>query len=450
MPAKRITPQSITGQLGANLIEHIVLQMKYVWRPLLIFDVGVDGEIEICDPVTGEATNAIIKVQAKATTRPFQAETPESFEYPCEQRDLDYWLRGNAPVILIVCRPDADEAYWVSVKHYFRELSAQKTHKVHFNKLHDRFDVTCATDLKRLALPRDSGTYFAPLPKKELLYTNLLQVASYAPRIHIADTDYRSREDIWGKFNSLGVKVGPEWMLSNKRIMSFHNLEEPPFSSICDLGTHESFDSGEWADTTDKNQKRDFVQLLNLCLKERTRLLGLRFYNNEERKYFYFSPTRDLRTRKVQYQSLQRQARREVFKKYTKKTDPTQRAYCRHSAFKGSFLRVGDEWYLEITPTYHFTRDGYTEDPYREDRLKGIKRLERNPAVIGHLLMWADYLRRPIRSLFAQEYPFLSFGNLARLEIDTGLPDELWYAAEEGQDAVSMKAYENQPRLFGL
>src|SRR5574341_981408 len=163
MPAKRITPQSITGQLGANLIEHIVLQMKYVWRPLLIFDVGVDGEIEICDPVTGEATNAIIKVQAKATTRPFQAETPESFEYPCEQRDLDYWLRGNAPVILIVCRPDTHEAYWVSVKDYFKDASVLKTSRISFDKQRDKFDSSCGPALRDLALPKDSGIYFSPL-----------------------------------------------------------------------------------------------------------------------------------------------------------------------------------------------------------------------------------------------------------------------------------------------
>ena len=109
MAGKKVAPQGVIGQLGANLIERIVLRMNYIWRPTSIFVVGIDGEIELCDPATGEATNNIVKVQAKATTRPFQAETPDSFEYLCEQRDLDYWLRGNAPVVLIVCRPDTDE-----------------------------------------------------------------------------------------------------------------------------------------------------------------------------------------------------------------------------------------------------------------------------------------------------------------------------------------------------
>ncbi len=424
--------------------------MKYVWRPLLIFDVGVDGEIEICDPVTGEATNATIRVQAKATTRPFQAETTESFEFSCDQKDLDYWLRGNAPVILIVCRPETNEAYWVSIKDFFRELSSQKTRKVQFNKLRDRFDLACAVKLKELAIPKDIGIYFAPLPKREVLYTNLLRVASFPQKMYIAETDYRTPGDIWKEFKSMAVKVGPEWMLSNKRIISFQNLGEPPFNSICDLGTFESFDSNEWAYTDDGDKKRDFVRLLKLCLQERMRLLGLRFYENEKLKYFFFPATRDLKTRKVRYQSIQNKVSREVFKQYFKKSDPTQRAYCRHSAFKGYFQRMGNEWYLEITPTYHFTSDGFREDPLRAERLKGIKRLERNPAVIGHLLMWADFLQRPIRNLFTQVDPFLSFGNLATVGIDTGLPDNIWYAAEEGEDAASMKATVNQPRLFGL
>lgn len=446
---KKISPQSIIGQLGANLIERIVLQMKCVWRPLLIFDVGIDGEIEICDPVTGEATNAIIKVQAKATKQPFQAETADSFEYLCEQRDLDYWLRGNAPVILIVCRPDTNEAYWVSIKDYFKELATQKTRKVYFNKQRNRFDASCAPTLKQLALPKDSGLYFAPLQKTEKLYSNLLKVASFGPTLYLAETDYRKRGEVWAKFNSMELKVAPEWILTNKRILSFHNLEEYPFNTICDLGTLDSFDTSEWADTEDEDQKRDFVRLLNLCLKERAWLLGLRF--NKDYEYYYFRATKSLKTLKVSYQSIQRQVSREVFKMYTKKSNPNQRAYCRHSAVKGYFLRLGGDWYLEITPTYHFTSNGYDEDRFRAEHLKGIKRLERNPAVIGQLLMWADYLRRPTRNLFSmEEYPFLSFGELATETINTSLPDNVWYQAEESGELQNLRASDNQLRLLGL
>jgi len=64
--------------------------------------------------------------------------------------------------------------------------------------------------------------------------------------------------------------------------------------------------------------------------------------------------------------------------------------------------------------------------------------------------MWSDYLRRQTRGLFSTEYPFLSFGSLATVSIEAGIPDETWYQSEEGNEAASMGAGENQPDLIGL
>lgn len=447
---KKVTPQSIIGQQGASLVEHIILSMKYIWRPILIFDVGVDGEIEICDPASGEAMNATIRVQIKATTKPFHAETADSFEYYCEQKDLDYWLRGNASMILIVCRPDTNEAYWVSIKDYFSELAVLKSRKIHFNKNRNRFDINCAEQLKELSLPKDSGIYFAPLSKTELLFSNLLQVKSFSPKLYVASTDYRKRGEIWANLNALNIKISSEWILTNKQIISFQNLEQYPYTKICDSGTIETFDTNIWANSLNVDRKREFVQLLNVSLKERAYLLGLKLYLDKNHNHFFFPATKGLRTRKVWYQSLQQRVSREVFKQYQKKKDPSQRAYCRHSAFKGYFLRIGQDWYLEITPTYHFTSDGYDIDPFASDRLKGIKRLDRNPAVLGQLLMWADLLSKPIQSLFSSEYLFLSFGELVRLEINNSIPDDIWYQAEEGEEAESLNIKDNQLGVLGL
>ena len=436
---KKITSQSLIGQQGVNHIERIVQEMGYIWRPTPIFDVGIDGEIEIRDSTTGEMTNAIIKVQSKATTQRFRAETNNSFEYRCEQKDLDYWLQGNVPIILIVCRPDTDEAYWVSVRDYFSDPAAQKTHKVLFDKQRNRFDGSCAAALKKLALPKDSGIYFAPLQKIETLYTNLLKVTSLAPKIYVAGTSYRREGSIWEKFNSMEVRVGSEWILTDKKIFSFHKLDEPPFDAICNLRTCKSFDTREWSDSKDEDTKRQFVKLLNKCLREKTKLLGLEF--NETHKHYHFRPTRELRIRKVSYRSLEKKVSREVFKQYVKKNDPTQKTYCRHSAFKGHFLRLSNEWYLEISPTYHFTSDGYWKHMFRAELLQGIKRMDRNPAVLGQVLMWADYLSQS--TLFSSEYPFLHFGQLATVDINTSLPDSVWSKSEE-KDTSEEEDVENQ------
>ena len=441
--AKKVTSQSIIGQQGVNLIERIVQEMGYVWRATSIFDVGIDGEIEIRDPKTSEMTNTIIKVQAKATTKPFQAETNDSFEYSCTEKDLEYWLRGNVPIILVVCRPDTDEAYWVSIRDYFSDPTVQKTRKVRFGKQRDRFDAPCAASLKEFALPKDSGIYFAPLQETETLYTNLLKVTSFARNIYVAGTNYRREGEVWSEFNSIGATVGPEWILIDKKIFSFHKLDEPPFDAICDLGTSESFDTREWASSQDEDTKRQFVQLLNKCLSEKTRLLGLEF--NKTHKHYHFRPTRELRIRKVSYQNLKKRDNREVFKQYVKKNDPSQRSYCRHSAFEGHFLRFGDEWYLEITPTYHFTSDGYSKHKFRAELLQGIKRLDRNRAVLGQLLMWADYLSQS--TLFSAEYPLLRFGQLATVDINASLPDGVWSKSEE-KDTSEEEDTDNQLELL--
>lgn len=154
-----------------------------------------------------------------------------------------------------------------------------------------------------------------------------------------------------------------------------------------------------------------------------------------------------MKTRRESYQSNQRQVSRDVFEQYTKRDDPSQTAFCRHSAFEGQFLRLGDEWYLEITPTYHFTSDGYTEDKFRVERLQKIKRLDRNQAVLGHLRMWAVYLSRP-QDLLSVNYSFLRFGLLVTVDINTSLNDDVWSNVEEEDESKKLRKTDNQLELF--
>ena len=78
-------------------------------------------------------------------------------------------MQGNSPVILVVFRPQSEEAYWVSVKDYFRDLVMRTARKVYFDKKRDRFDESCGETLASLAVPRDAGLYFAPPPKRETI-----------------------------------------------------------------------------------------------------------------------------------------------------------------------------------------------------------------------------------------------------------------------------------------
>src|ERR1039458_2415978 len=96
---KRITKNSLLGEQGIALIHQRVLEMGYLWYPTGGLEAGIDGLIELRDPVTGAVRNSIVQVQSKATDSSFEGETDNGFFFVCDERDLDYWLNGNAPVI---------------------------------------------------------------------------------------------------------------------------------------------------------------------------------------------------------------------------------------------------------------------------------------------------------------------------------------------------------------
>jgi len=95
-------------------------------------------------------------------------------EWLCTQRDLDYWLQGNAPVVLIVVRPRTEEAYWLPIKEYFRDLSNKVNRLIVFDRVRNRFEVACAPEFSKLAIPREIGVYRPVDPEAEKLYLNLL------------------------------------------------------------------------------------------------------------------------------------------------------------------------------------------------------------------------------------------------------------------------------------
>jgi hypothetical protein len=80
---------------------------------------------------------------------------------------------------------------------------------------------------------------------------------------------------------------------------------------------------------------------------------------------------------------------------------------------------------LALSPTYHFTRDGYAESRYSGEYLKRIKQIEGHEAV-GHLTrFWAGYLRSH-HDLFSTPDHRLRFGLLAEIDLAHGIDDAYW------------------------
>ncbi|MCC5646243.1 DUF4365 domain-containing protein [Nostoc sp. CHAB 5824] len=449
MSRKKIGQSDIIGQQGINIIEEVVLSMGFLWYPTGGVEAGIDGIIEIRDFQTGEVTNCILQVQSKATQKTLlQAENENSFECRFKERDIDYWLQGNAPVILIVIKTSTKEAFWVAVKDYFWDAKRRQSKKVTFDKRFNRFDVNARDALIKLAVPQNSGLYLAPRPKLEKLYSNLLRVSQLAEHLYTACTFTEDESKAYSALQKVGRNLGQEWLLKENIVLSFHDLREAPWTEICDLGTVEQHGLDEWSLSNQLERQQEFVWLLNKVLREKVKE-DLSF--DQKKKCYYFKPTNDLLARRYYYRSLSKKTHRDVFQPYLKKNS-TEVAYYRHSAFEGQFIRIGSDWFLEITPTYFFTRDGYTRDKFEKEHLSGIKRLEKNPAVFGQLIMWAEYLITPAQGdLFIQNYPFLQFFEpLEEFEIEVGIEDDIWLSNEDDETSALLEESLNNLPLFKM
>ncbi len=451
-PGKRVTKQAEIGQLGVNLIEQIVLKMGSAWHPTNpSLDAGIDGEIELVDPSTREATNAVLRVQSKATMLPFPGETDEGFEWSCDERDLRYWLSGNAPVLLIVSRPHLSEAYWVSVKDYFSTPEHQHARRVHFNKKTMRFSPASREQLFGLAVPRDTGIYFAPRPRPETLFANLLKVSALPPRLWLAETALRSGAEVVAKLRERSVEK-PAFTARDKRILSAHNLTEPEWSDIVDRGTVEEFAVGDWADATEKDLLGRFVELLNHCLTARCRRIGC--VRHKDDGMYYFAATADLSPRVQPYRSVKEITNRAVFASYRFEAGDRagQVSFYRHSAFFGQFRRYDGQWFLQIDPSYYFSIDGQRRHPHYEGKLKGIKALEKNATLLGQVVMWASLLRTrdggSDDNHVTGDDLFLKFGELAEFTLEVGIDDSAWLPNEDKGTAAAVKKTLDDLPLF--
>lgn len=432
--SKRILPTSFTGHKGVLLIDSIVTAMGWLFTPTLAHtDGGVDGFIEIRRNDTDELTNLILQVQSKATANEWPAETEDSFEFRCSERDLAYWLQGNTPVILVVSRPDTKEAYWVSVREYFQDLAARKARKVHFNKKTNRFDASAAALLCDLAAPVDSGLYSEPPPKCESLLSNLLPVAHFPSHLYLACTEHRDPAKIDEELRKNETHPGHEWFLKEEKLFSFHDLTRRPWTSVVDAGTIERFNATDWATSDDVERRRDFVRLLNQALRSFFAARGIwRFAPKESAPVYYFAPGIKGIERRESWEGAV-DADRYVVKAIHAKSDETRIVCYRHQAVRPRFDRFGTKWYLVVEPTYHFTRDGEIPSGYREEYLSGLKRIEKNQAVANNVRFWEAFLVR--QDLFMKQNESLAFDRAVRFDAEFGIPEDSWLAKADAEEA---------------
>ena len=439
---KKIRQQSIIGEKGVNLVQRVALEMGCLWHPTGGVEAGIDGWIEFRDTQTEEMLGVFVFVQSKATEGAFQAETMDTLEYRCDEADLEYWLSSTAPIILVRSRPATNEAYWVPIQEYFRDPARRRSRRITFDKRRDRFDSNAKGALFAMSVGPAGGIALAPPPKSETLLSNLLKVEEYPKSIYVAETLFRSARELSQHLRAAGRPEVVEWVLRSGRLLSIGDLREDPWVSLCDQGTVDEIAASEWAMSDDLDRQKEFVQVLNQCLRAMLRRHDVLFWHRQERYYFASTGSKP---RRLRHRATRRSSVRTVVQVYQSLRDTSRVSFYRHNALEAQFRRFADNWYLQITPTYHFTRDGREPAPFYESLLKGIKVLERNPAVRGQVLLWASLLSTGGPELFEHIYPHLRFGRLADFRTELGIEDQVWLSREE--DSANAEAKVEIPVL---
>lgn len=246
MSEKKLTDQQLLGEQGVSLISLAVSGMGFVWRPTSQHDTGIDGEIELRSSTTGAMSGLLLKVQSKAVSA-FANDSAENFDYWPEQRDVDYWLKHNVPVILVVSRPNTGEVYWQPVQ----EPSGQvRSRKFRFNKQRDALDAGAAGRLVELVRQQSAGAGGIALKRPERLVSNLLPVTKLPARLYLADTPYRTPKDVTDALQ--GRSLSFEFALRNKRVLTVRDLTDPRYEFLCDRGTVEDFPVEQWSTSKDR------------------------------------------------------------------------------------------------------------------------------------------------------------------------------------------------------
>ncbi|MWA04573.1 DUF4365 domain-containing protein [Actinomadura sp. LD22] len=416
---KKIGLGSHIGDSGVALIHQMVNRMGFVWHERTgTLDAGIDGEIELRDPSTGEVANRVIFVQSKASDRPFPGENDQSFHYLCKQADIDYWMSADNPVLLICSHPQTGEAWWMHIQSWFADPSHRASGRIDFDKRTQSFDHSTSHRLLNLADPHGHAHVAVADDRQESLTSNLLKVTIPALLYRARTTITDPREVITQQQESGTADLRRDFILRRGYLHSWLPPQETTLGHVT-RGATDAIETAEWA--SDPNRQRWLVQLLNYAL-QRDVNVDCDWHNG--RKIVYFRATADLRQRQIRGASGRA---RSVFHPKFKKNKPEEISYCKHAALEWKFLQFGGEWYCALSPTFHYTRDGYRDSLFLSEYLTGIKQLDRNPAVCGHTRMWATYLKGDEGVLVPRE-TILTYGNLLDFTANRAIDDASWLA----------------------
>ncbi len=427
--SKIMTRQQLAGSEGESLVRKRANAMGFLYAPYNPPEAGIDGFLEIRDPVTGAVSGRFVAAQVKTTDDGiYTAETDQGFEYLMDTRDVEYWRGSNIPVIVVLVHLGRNEAWWKSVD----TGTGTGERRLRIDKTRDRFDKAARDAIAELCVAKSGwGVWFPPLKSGEAGHLNMLEVV-LPEDIFVAASPFKTGRAALAELLEHDARPPDDWVIRAGQFMSFRDPREGPLARIVDEGAVEPIGADELAFPDDEADERNMIELLRRTLG--MQLDGLLAFNRDQ-KAFYFPADPDGIERTYYYMSLKQQTSAGVVRKYE---NDGKLKFVRHHAFEPRFWRVGSMWLLSVTPTFVFTWDGIRPDRFAAGRLTGKKQREYNSSLLGQFIMWRHLLTRlgqrdEADQLFELEpekaHP-LRFLPVDTLDLPRGVPDELWRASE--------------------
>ena len=421
---KKLSNNQLTGQRGELLAADRTLSMGFAFDGRNRLETGVDAFIELRDPQSGQTLAKWLGAQVKTTdSDSYSYEDNAGFEYLLKPDDLAYWRGSNIPLIIILVRLSDASMYWKPVD--AGEVSEPR--RLRFNKAADRFDKEAADRVAALCIDRNRlGSHVPPMLTGEPLHLTMVRVV-LPERVYVGSSLFASGREAARELVTADPHAPFDWVIHDRRFLSFRNPDGTALTEIVDDGSVEGVETETVAFADDMDEENTFIHLLARTLS--VQLENDLVYDREARA-LYFRPLGPNRPRKFRYRSLVNETSAEVVSVWRGKE--ARVGSVRHHAFIPRFQRIGDDWFLSVSPTFVFTRDGYRPHPNASALIAGKKKKEKNGAIRGQFVMWRDLLMRS--SAISGGLPFecedrhapLRFEPLEPIVMPRAVPESAW------------------------
>jgi hypothetical protein len=438
--AKFYDKRTLNHEQAVAWVKQQIIGMGFAFNEIHL-EAGIDGFVELADPRTGAAQANFLGVQVK-TCEMFAAESAETFSFYADGDDITYWRASSVPVLLIVCRAKTDEAYAIWIRDYFNAPQNAATKTVAYNKERDRFrgSDNWQRRLVEAGVPHGLGMSFPPVPKPEELSSNLLE-AIIPKTVYQGRAKLKNRPEVLAELNRQNC-AAHEFIIKKDLVWTVHSLYDAAWSGVVENLSIKPTAFAELAFQEDSSKRRYAVELLNLCLSARLWRDEIFWFDKED--MYVYAPKRSVtkRVRKSVKTEKSETRRGLIFPTFFN----GRLVRCRHLAMVANFVEIGGTYYLQIDPTYFFSRDGKWKHPRAEELIRTVRILQKQRDYHSNLEVWRELLTQPA-DLARLDYPFLSFSEYRGFTSPVSIPDSAWKTAST-PNAVALPDLDEELSLF--